>query len=175
VRRAISRKTVIAAVLCAAFVSMSVVSPAVGGPSISKVSRIAKKALKTGRTANKRAKTALRGPRVVEVSQEDIAAAPNDFAEFDVRCPRRYTAVGIGLGLGALEPVFFASYGGGALGAMFNPSTTTVFTGNAYVECVKSAGYVSSARVFRSKGEASKALRSAERAKAARLREERGP
>jgi len=171
VKRTSSRKTALVMVVCAGLLSLLVVSPAVGGPSIGKVSAIAKRALKTGKSANKRSKTALRvarrGPLVVERSQKDIPAAPGGFAEFDVKCPGGYTAVGIGLGLGALEPVFFASYGGGALGSMFNPSGSSVFTGGAFVECVKSAGYVGSARAFRSRGQALRALRRAEQSKAA--------
>jgi hypothetical protein len=100
-------------VLAAVILTIGVATPAVGVPSISKVYRVAKKALRTARTANK-------GPKVVERQRLDIPAAPNDFAEFDIRCPRGYTAVGIGLGLGALDPTFFASYGNGTLGSMYN-------------------------------------------------------
>jgi hypothetical protein len=67
-------------VLAAVILTIGVATPAVGVPSISKVYRVAK-ALRTARTANK-------GPKVVERQRLDIPAAPNDFAEFDIRCPR---------------------------------------------------------------------------------------
>jgi len=120
--------------------SASFVSPAIGGPSLRSVARTAKKALRTAKKANRTAKKALRNsgpPGIVSVDQKDVPAAPNDFAEFDVKCPGGTRAVGIGMGLGALEPVFFASYGSGALGSAFNPSTSQVFTGDMYVECVE--------------------------------------
>jgi hypothetical protein len=122
-------------VLAAVILTIGVATPAVGVPSISKVYRVAK-ALRTARTANK-------GPKVVERQRLDIPAAPNDFAESDIRCPRGYTAVAIGLGLGALDPTFFASYGNGALGSMYNSSDTAVVSGDAFVECVKSRSYTS--------------------------------
>jgi hypothetical protein len=78
---------------------------------------------------------------VIERARTDIPSAPFDFAEFDIQCPSGYVAVGIGLGLGPPEPVFLASYGDGALGSMANPSDTETFTGDAFVECVKSRGY----------------------------------
>jgi hypothetical protein len=151
------RRRIVVAVV--AVVSMLFVGsyavPATGVPSLGKVYRVAKKALRT-------AKKAKRGPRVVERAREDIPAAPLDFAEFDVKCPAGYTAVGIGLGLGPLQPVFFASYGGGALGSMANPSSTTVYTGDAFVECVKSAGYTSASVPRMTKSKALRELREAE-------------
>jgi hypothetical protein len=152
-----SRGIVAAALLVAVTLTIGFAAPAVGVPSISKVYRVAKKALKTGQSAKK-------GPKVIERQRVDIPAAPGDFAEFDIRCPRGYTAVGIGLGLGALEPVFFASYGNGALGSMYNPSDTTVFNGDVFVECVKSSGHSTrSASVPQmSRGEAIRRLHEAE-------------
>lgn len=137
---------VIAALLLAA----GLVSPAVGVPSLASVARTAKKALKTARGASRTAKSARStanradaGPLVRQVKAEDIPAPPGGFARFDLKCPAGHSAVGIGLGLGALEPVFFASYGTGALGSMFNSSATTAYRGDAYVECVESGGYSS--------------------------------
>jgi hypothetical protein len=134
------RTATVAVALAAVFLFASLVSPAVGGPSLGSVAKTAKKALRTAKKANSRAKRALRRsgpPGIVSLGQEEVPAAPQDFARFDIRCPGGTRAVGIGMGLGALEPVFFASYGTGALGSAFNPSSTTVFSGDMYVECVE--------------------------------------
>lgn len=137
------------AAITAIVLALAVAVPAAAGPSLSSVAKKAKKALSTAQKANKTANTALTlalaGPPVAHREQKDVPALPQDFAEFDVKCPAGYYAVGIGQGLGALIPVFFASYGGGALGSMFNPSTSSTYKGSMYVECVKSAGRISRA------------------------------
>lgn len=147
------RSALAATVLISALLAASVASPAFGGPSVGQLAKVAAKALKVGKKAKKKSRVAQRTanaaqatadsaldqsgpPGIVSLSQEGTAP-PSDFVEFDVQCPAGTRAVGIGQGLGALEPVFFASYGGGALGAMFNPSETTSFSGNFYVECVE--------------------------------------
>ncbi|HEX8067997.1 MAG TPA: hypothetical protein VF520_15880 [Thermoleophilaceae bacterium] len=143
-----TRLTIIAALAFA----IAFAVPAAGVPSISSVSKTAKKALSQATSAKKTARearslaidaaeVALAGPPVITRERKDIPAPPNDFARFDITCPDGYSAVGIGLGLGALEPVFFASYGRGALGSMFNPSSSSTFNGSVYVECVKTSGH----------------------------------
>lgn len=137
-------------------------SEAVSGPSIGTVNRTAKKALSRANAALSKANA---GPYVIETSQRNVPASPFDFARFDVRCPGGYVAVGIGVGNGALEPVFFASYGGGALASMFNPSDRTVYTGDLYVECVKASGYAASAGARPTKPQVERSLAAAEAAR----------
>jgi hypothetical protein len=156
----------LAVALAALLFTASFVSPALGGPSLRSVARTAKKALRTAKKANKTAKKAYRNsgpPGIVSEEQTKVPAAPGGFAEFDVKCPSGTRAVGIGMGLGALEPVFFASYGSGALGSAFNPSQTSVYDGDMYVECVEGFAATASSTKKLSRSEALRERRRRER------------
>lgn len=177
-------------VIVAACVALfTIVSPATGGPSVSKV---AKKALKLGKSADKRSKTASRqaksasatartaqstatsaqsvasaGVRTTLVKSPTLIAAPNDFARFNVACPAGYVAMGHSLGLGALELVSVLNYGNGYLGSLFNPSTQSVFTGQVYVQCAQGTGGVAASRRV-TKSDALRQVGQAEAARRAR-------
>jgi hypothetical protein len=135
-------KLLTVAALIAILSAAAVATPAFGGPS---PLAVAKKALKLATKANNNAKRAqqdadtaiLAGSQTFTVRSPDISASPQDFARFDVRCPNNYVASGMGMGLGALEPVAVLPADNGYVGSYFNPSTTQAFTGSLFVICVR--------------------------------------
>lgn len=172
--------------------ALSLVSPAMGGPSISGIGKIAKKALKsskqaqrtanaservanaarqtagtaidTANSANGNATNALAQAGLVKTStvSQEVVAQPGDFAHFDVRCPAGYVAAGDGVGNGALDPVFTGPVGNGYIGSMSNLTGSQPFSGILYVVCAKGAFSATAARLPRSK--AYGLMRAAERA-----------
>jgi hypothetical protein len=155
------------ALLLAVVLCLSIVSPAVGGPSLGSVAKTAKKALSTAKKANNRALVALddadaanrnatgartlattannaaadanRGPAVKTLKLEK-AAGPSSFVGLNVACPAGYLVSGSSIGNGALQMVFEGSYGAGVLASLYNPSTTSTYSGNLYVTCIESSG-----------------------------------
>jgi hypothetical protein len=129
--------------------AIGVAGPAVGASP----SSLARKAMKMATKANKtagQAKTlaaqasgsaahavdaAQAGPTTVQISSGDVSAPPNDFAEFDVRCPAGFVPTGFGPGLGALEMVAALPTPDGYLASYFNPSSSTSYKGSLYVVC----------------------------------------
>jgi hypothetical protein len=157
--------------LACGVLTLALVLPAAGAPSIGDVAdkaakalRIAKGAKRTAKNARSAADDALRGPRVVFLDQER-AAPPFDFAEFELTCPSGMQAVGVSMGVGALEPVIWASAGPTALASAFNPSSDTTYNGTLYVRCVE--GLFASASAFGSREELADAVARAERQKLA--------
>jgi hypothetical protein len=130
----------LAVLVCTLFLVASVVSPAMGGPSLRSIAKTAKKALKVAKGADKRARTAQRdindGTPTRQVNSGDVYAPPLDFARFDVRCPSGYVPSGMGAGYGALDPVFEGPTANGYIASMGNPSNTTSYKGNIYVICI---------------------------------------
>lgn len=156
------RAATAAACIAAIAFTFSIVSPALGGPSIRSIAKTAKKALSTARTAKSTAGQAHHdagvalnradaavgtangalgvanaGAKTVTVDGGERAALPLDFAEWTVNCPPGYAPTGHGAGYGALEPVFEGPVPTGYIASMFNPSTTSTYSGNFYVVCVK--------------------------------------
>jgi hypothetical protein len=117
------RRTALAAVLaCALLLAVTIVSPAVGGPSIGSVASTAKKALKQGKAAkrtasaarrkanaasaqaaaaNGKADQALARPAVtpggITTVTNSIAIAPNDFEVIGAVCPPGQRAISGGV------------------------------------------------------------------------------
>lgn len=145
-----------------AFLAATVVSPAVGGPSVSKIARQAKVALKIGKKANRGARIANRrsgrahrlaftanekgdmalgrvGTVAITRVKQEVSAPPGEFARFDVRCPDGHVSVGHGVGNGALDPVITVPQGNGYIASMSNLSGSDTFSGILYVVCAEGA------------------------------------
>jgi hypothetical protein len=139
-----ARKAATAVAVLAALLALSIVSPAMGGPSLSSVARTAKSALKTAKSASKTARSAKKTAsqainsyaylKTVQVRQE-VAAAPGTFADFELHCPSGYVAVGHGAGNGALDPVGTYPFSNGYLASMSNLSGSATYSGILYVIC----------------------------------------
>jgi hypothetical protein len=118
-----------------------------------KANKTAGQAKKAAGQANQTAGQALtaaeQGPATVQINSGDVSAAPNDFAEFDVKCPSGYAATGFGPGLGALELVVAFPTTDGYIASYFNPSTSSSYKGNLYVVCVRGTWRYSPKRVSR--------------------------
>jgi hypothetical protein len=116
--------------------ALSIVSPALGGPS---PLAVAKKALRVATSTKKQLKRSYNRTHpteVVAVDGGERSAPPFGFAEWDIRCPSGTVVVGPSIGYGALEPVSDLSYGTGVLVSLFNPSDTQTFSGSVEVNCV---------------------------------------
>lgn len=160
------KKTALAATLtCALLLAVSLASPAFGGPSIGGVAKKAAKALRIGKSAKKTANRALaEAGRVRTVTlQQEVAAAPGTFAEFDLRCPRGYVPTGHGIGNGALDPVFTGPVPDGFIAALSNLGGSDTYSGILYVICANGA-WLGQASATMSRPEARRAMESAEQA-----------
>lgn len=182
------RRTAIAAtVACAGLLTVSLVSPAFGGPSVTGIAKQAKKALKIGKSAKRAAASATRTANqardtadaasgtasqalgqagrvsTVTISQE-VAAAPGTFAEFDLRCPGGYVPTGHGAGNGALDLVFTGPLSNGFIAAMSNLGGADTYSGILYVICAKGAWAATASLATTSRAEAMRSMRAAEAA-----------
>jgi hypothetical protein len=126
-----------AVLLCSALLALSVVSPALGGPSISSVAQTAKKALKVAKRADKKATKALNGYGYVATghSRQERSAAPGTFADFDIDCPKGYVPVGHGLGNGATDPVAVLPTPTGFIGSTSNLGGSSTYSASLTAIC----------------------------------------
>ena len=115
------------------------------------MAKTAKRALKTAKSANKTAKRALNSYGYVKTIQreQEVAAAPGTFADFEVNCPTGYTPTGHGAGYGALDPVAVLPTDTGYIASMSNLGGLWTYSGNLYVICAlgDTAGAASAASV----------------------------
>jgi hypothetical protein len=115
----------------------TLVSPALGGPSISSVAKTAKKALRVAKSADKKATKALNdyGYAATGHSRQERSAAPGTFADFDFDCPKDYVPVGHGLANGATDPVAVLTTPTGFIGSTSNLGGSNTYTASLYVIC----------------------------------------
>jgi hypothetical protein len=142
--------------------ALSVVSPAFGGPS---PLAVAKKALRVATKTKKqldRSYNRTHPTEIISVDGGERTAQPFDFAQWEIDCPRGGTVAGTSIGYGALEPTSDLSYGDGAIISLFNPSTTTPYSGSAVVHCVWATYDNQAAASTMSRGEALRKTREAQ-------------
>jgi hypothetical protein len=119
--------------------ALLVAVPAFGAPS---PLAIAKKALRIASGTKKELKRSYNRTHpteVVLVDGGDRTALPLNFVTWELDCPRGTVAVGTGIGYGALEPVSDLTYGSGTIVSLFNPSSSSAFSGSVVLSCVWAA------------------------------------